>query len=239
MAANRIHGGDEDERPDAGGEAKNEYGISGASYGAVVHGETVTVNQQFLPPAPFNPSGEPEPSLAGQRQKLFFDFIRQALRQADATFRLSVIFMSCGAAIVLVGGGLALVHAGAPNHGYVSVMTSLIGALITTGGGALAVHSNRARKHLTEQAKRLDVQIEEDHKLENARAVIDRVEDRALRDRLNAMTAMRALGVNPDPGQLANRVLPDGGAHGGELGPGRGAAADGPSAEGGEGSSEA
>lgn len=116
--------------------------------------------------------------------------------------------MSGGAAIILAGGALALVHAGNPDLSYVPLVTSLTGALITTGGGALAFHSNRARKHLTEQAQRLDSKIEFDHKLERARSLIDRVEDRELKDRLNAVTAMQALDISPAPEGLANRVLP-------------------------------
>jgi hypothetical protein len=159
-------------------------------------------------------------SLASERQKLFFEFVRQALRQSETTFRLSVIFMSGGAAIILAGGILALIHAGNPHLGYVPVVTSLTGALITTGGGALAIHSNRARKHLTEQAHGLDMKIEEDHRLEKASVLIDRVQDQGLKDRLHAMTAIRTLGMSPDPKTVTNRVLPEHGGPAGEIGQG-------------------
>ncbi|MEW1888030.1 hypothetical protein [Streptomyces sp. NBC_00523] len=159
----------------------------------------------------------PAVTLASQRQKFFFNFLGQSLRQAEITFRLSVIFMSAGAAIILAGGVLALVHAGNPDLNYLPLVTALTGALVTTGGGALAIHSNRARKHVTDQADRMDLKIEEDHKLERAHALIDRVQDDRLKDRLNAITAMRVLGMAPDPETVVNRVIPEEGNVTGEI----------------------
>jgi hypothetical protein len=90
-----------------------------------------------------------QPEREDQRVSFFFDFLKQALRQAETTFRLSVIFMSAGAVILIVGGGLALAN---QHSSYLPTLTSLSGLLITSCGGAFAVHSNRARKHLTQQA---------------------------------------------------------------------------------------
>ncbi|MFY1625876.1 TRADD-N-associated membrane domain-containing protein [Micromonospora sp. WMMD735] len=156
--------------------------------------------------------------LASERQKLYFGFFRQALQQAETTFRLSVIFMSCGAAIILASAILALINAGNPNVDYLPLVTSLTGLLITVGGGALAIHSNRARRHLAEQAERLDVKIEQDHKLEQASVFIERVDDARLKDRLRAMTAMQALGISPDPDLTANQILPEQGESAKEIG---------------------
>ncbi|WP_411073263.1 TRADD-N-associated membrane domain-containing protein [Streptomyces sp. cmx-4-25] len=123
--------------------------------------------------------------LAEQRQKFFFDFLQHSLKQAEWTFRLSVWFMAGGAAIILTG------------------------ALITGGGGALAIHSQRARAHVTEQADRMDVKIDLDHKMETATAFIDRVDDPAVRDRLNSAAAMKALDMQPNPEVMADRLLPE------------------------------
>jgi hypothetical protein len=146
--------------------------------------------------------------LANERQRLFFAFFRQALKQSETTFVLSVLFMSGGAAIVLAGGVLALVRTGDSHFNYLSLVTSLAGVLITAGGGALAVHSNRARRHLTAQAGRLDTKIDDDQRLEHARLLTDQVEDPRLRDRLKAIIVMRVMGINPDPETAANRILP-------------------------------
>ncbi|MGY5119570.1 TRADD-N-associated membrane domain-containing protein [Streptomyces sp. 900105755] len=146
-------------------------------------------------------------SLAVQRQKFHFDFLKHALKQAEWTFRLSVYFMTGGAAVILVGAVLALVHAGSPNHGYVPLVTGLTGVLITTGGGALALHSKRAMANLTKAAERIEDKIDADHQLETATTFIDRVQDKDAKDRLNAAAAMKALNMQANQ-TMVNRLLP-------------------------------
>ncbi|WP_367432010.1 TRADD-N-associated membrane domain-containing protein [Streptomyces celluloflavus] len=148
-------------------------------------------------------------TLAEQRQKFFFDFLKHSLKQAEWTFRLSVWFMAGGAAIILTAAVLGLVHAGNPDLSYLPVVTFLTGALITGGGGALAVHARRARAHVTEQADRMDVKIDLDHKMETATTFIDRVGDPAVRDRLNSAAAMKALDMQSTPEVMVNRLLPE------------------------------
>lgn len=158
------------------------------------------------------PVGDQEPkaeSLAEQRQKFFFDFLKHSLRQAEWTFRLSVWFMAGGSAIILTAAVLGLVHAGNPDLSYLPVVTFLTGALITGGGGALAVHARRARAHVTEQADRMDIKIDLDHKMETATAFIDRVDDPGVRDRLNSAAAMKALDMQSTPEVMVDRLLPE------------------------------
>lgn len=155
---------------------------------------------------PDSPSPAP---LAAQRQSFYFDFLKHSLRQAEWTFRLSVWFMTGGAAVILTGGVLALVHAGRSDLSYLPLVTSLTGALITVGGGALSVHARRARAHVTEQADRIDEKIELDHKLETATTLIDRIDDPSARDRLNAAAAMKSLDMQPSPEIMVDRLLPE------------------------------
>lgn len=155
------------------------------------------------------PQSSAESELAKQRQSFFFEFLRQALKQAEATFRLSVIFMSAGAVILLTGGVLALVNAGNPDWSYLPLLTSLSGLLITTCGGAFALHANRARKHLTVQAERIHENIQADSTLAQALDLIDRVDDPVLRDRLKSFTAMRVLNLQPEPSQVAEQLFSD------------------------------
>ncbi|GGK79109.1 hypothetical protein Sme01_22220 [Sphaerisporangium melleum] len=172
-----------------------------------VFGNQVNYENVWVGP-PLQGSAKSKPDLAELRQEFLFDFLRQALRQAETTFRLSVIFMSAGAAILLAGGGLALYNAGVVGRSYVPLLTGLSGVLITACGGAFAVHSNRARKHLTDQAKRVHENIQDDLAFSQALDLINEVKDVELRDRLKSVTAMRVLGVRPDPGEITNRVLP-------------------------------
>nr|WP_203612874.1 hypothetical protein [Streptomyces rochei] len=147
-------------------------------------------------------------SLAKQRQKFHFDFLNHTLKQAEWTFRLSVWFMTGGALIILAGGVLALVHAGNPDVSYLPYVTTLTGALITTGGGALAVHSKRTMANLTKAAEDNEKKIDIDHKLEVATTFIDRVEDSEAKDRLNSAAAMKALGMDAKPETMVDRLLP-------------------------------
>lgn len=136
------------------------------------------------------------------------------------TFRLSIWFMAGGAAVILAGAILALVHAGNPDLSYIPLVTSLTGALITAGGGALALHARKARAHVTEQAKDINVNINDDHALERAMTFIDRVDGQDARDRLNAAAAMKALDMKPNPEAVADRLIPGAGQTQGEIEPG-------------------
>lgn len=110
--------------------------------------------------------------------------------------------------ILLTGGVLALMNTGNPDWSYLPLLTSLSGLLITTCGGAFALHSNRARKHLTVQAERIHENIQADTTLAQALDLIDRVDDVVLRDRLKSFTAMRVLNLQPEPSQVADHLFP-------------------------------
>ncbi|QER85708.1 TRADD-N-associated membrane domain-containing protein [Streptomyces tendae] len=192
-------------------EAREEYeGITSHSavhIGNVSGSAVIQVggDQHVRPDADQKPKAE---SLAEQRQKFFFDFLKYSLKQAEWTLRLSVWFMAGGSAIILTAAVLGLVHAGNPDLSYLPIVTFLTGALITGGGGALAVHARRARAHVTEQADRMDIKIDLDHKMETATAFIDRVDDAAVRDRLNSAAAMKALDMQSSPEVMVDRLLP-------------------------------
>ncbi|GAA3866308.1 TRADD-N-associated membrane domain-containing protein [Streptomyces lannensis] len=214
---------------DTGGqeESADPYGIRLAGGGTQfntfhVSGADVVVNNTGFGGRVEQPSVEDQrESLAEQRQRFFFEFLKYSLKQAEWTFRLSICFMSGGAAVILAGGVLALVHAGSPDLSYLPIVTSLTGALFTVGGGALAVHARRARAHVTEQADRMDVKIDQDYRLEKATTLIDRVADPVARDRLNAAAAMKALDMQSSPENMVSRVFSDEGHKAPEeLGPG-------------------
>ncbi|MCX4612107.1 TRADD-N-associated membrane domain-containing protein [Streptomyces mirabilis] len=130
------------------------------------------------------------------------------MKQAEWMFLLSVCAMTAGVVAMLVGGVLALAHAGSSNHGYASLVTGLSGAFFTTGGGVLARHSKRTMANLTEAAKRNEDKIDADHQLETATTFIDRVQDKDAKDRLNSAAALKALNIQPNPDTMLNRLLP-------------------------------
>ncbi|WP_097923039.1 hypothetical protein [Streptomyces sp. wa1063] len=146
-------------------------------------------------------------SLAEKRQDFQGDFMNHTLKQSDWTFRLSVGFMSGGAVVVLTGAALALVHAGKPDRSYVPLVTSLTGVLLTSGGGVLAKHSERARANLAKAAESNEKKIDNDHNLEVAMTFIDRVEDPQERDRLNSAAAMKVLGIDAKPEAIGDHLL--------------------------------
>jgi hypothetical protein len=180
------------------------------------------------------PTARP-PRVEDPRERFLSDFRLQALKQAETTFRLSVWFMSAGAVILLAGGVLALMRHGASAAGAATLMTSLAGVLIGTCGGAFAVHANRARRHLTAQAEKIDSQLAlklerdaqrsdrdeqrevADRTFEKVVALIDRVDDPATKDRLKSMLAMQALQLAPEPNQAAGMVMPGGGSETKEI----------------------
>lgn len=180
------------------------HGLSSNATTVVVTGDNYgTISQGPGTPAP-TPS-----NLAEQRQKFHFDFLNHTLKQAEWTFRLSVWFMTGGAVVILAGAVLALVHAGNPDLSYLPLVTSLTGALITVGGGALALHSKRTMANLTKAAEDNESKIDIDHKLEVATTFIDRVGDPGAKDRLNSAAAMKALGMDAAPETMVNRLLPE------------------------------
>ncbi|MEU4744464.1 hypothetical protein AB0G02_28955 [Actinosynnema sp. NPDC023658] len=145
--------------------------------------------------------------LSKSRQAFLFDFYRQALKQAGTTFRLSVIFMTIGATVVIAGGILALTRFDVVGRGNVTLLTALSGVIIGSCGGAFAVHAGRARKHLTEQAEKMEREFQDDRRLEQTLRLIDEVENPVLRDRLKSVTAMRVLDLRPDPESVTQRLL--------------------------------
>lgn len=132
-------------------------------------------------------------------QEYRFNFLRQALSQANVTFVLSMVFTTAGAVILLVGAVLALVHANSPTSNYLPLITSLAGVLITASGGAFALHAYRARRHAAEQATQVHQDLKCESAFERTSSLIDRVDDTDLRDRLLAIAAVKELGLSPNP----------------------------------------
>jgi hypothetical protein len=147
--------------------------------------------------------------LAEKRQDFHFASMNQTLKQSEWTFNLGVVAMAGGAAIILSGAALAVVHAGKPDRDYAQLVKHLAGGLMTSGGGgALMLHSKRTMANLAKAAESNEKRMNDDHNLEVAMTFIDRVEDPQERDRLNSAAAMKALGLDARPETTADHSLP-------------------------------
>ncbi|WP_405005360.1 hypothetical protein OHV13_15075 [Kitasatospora purpeofusca] len=197
-----------DDRDETGdGQAEERRGpfefAGGTVHGAIVQG--ASVQNVFIGNASTTTQST---TVEDPRERFLASFREQALTQAGNTFRLSMFFVSAGSVILLCGAALVLFRHGSAASSTAGLMTGLSGVLISTCGGAFALHANRARRHLTAQADRVSEELRSDHTFQQSLDLIDRVEDPALRDRLRSITAMRALGLAPTPEDAANRVLP-------------------------------
>lgn len=137
-------------------------------------------------------------------REVFLSKVRDlALSEAKSVSLLSRICMTAGATIVLFGGLLALLNHG----GAIGPSTALGGVLIGTCGGAFALQAKRSHKRLTDEARRVSEELRLDHTREETLALIDRIDNPELRDRLRSITAIRTLGLAPAAEDVANRVF--------------------------------
>ncbi|GGP43022.1 TRADD-N-associated membrane domain-containing protein [Saccharothrix coeruleofusca] len=185
---------------DGDGRGLNENSVVNVFHGNVV--QAVHVGAR----ATSNPEGD---GYSERRQSFLFNFYNQAFKQAEITFRMSLVFMGIGAIVVLAGGGLALLRGSGPGLNYAALVSSLSGAIIGTCGGAFALHANRARRHLTEQVEKIEKELQSDRRLQQTLQLIEQVDDSTLRDRLKSVTAMRALDVEPDAQAVTSHLLAD------------------------------
>lgn len=181
--------------PDAPAPGARSIDIGGTNAGIVVTGDssTVHIGRGYLS----------FPGREDPREEFLSNVRSLALSEAKSVSLLSRICMTAGAAIVLCGGLLALLHHG----GAVGPSTALGGVLVGTCGGAFALQSKRSHKRLTEEARRVSEELQLDHTREEALALIEGIDNAELRDRLRSITAMRTLGLAPAPEDVANRVF--------------------------------
>lgn len=93
-----------------------------------------------------------------QREKMTDDYLHQAVKQAEVTFRMSVLFITAGGLVILAAVVLGLVHPSTPHS--VSYVSALAGLLIGSGGGAFAIRADKSRKHLAEAMKQIDAEVQ-------------------------------------------------------------------------------
>jgi hypothetical protein len=128
------------------------------------------------------------------RDEFVADFLKQALQQASATFKLSIFFMSVGGLIVLCAASLALTRfAGSPSHG-IALISGIGGVLISTSGAAFSLRADKARKHLAQQATVMQSQLVEERRFVQVIDLLTGIKDPHLNDQARVSMAMRLMG---------------------------------------------
>ncbi|MGW2962762.1 TRADD-N-associated membrane domain-containing protein [Streptomyces sp. NPDC001220] len=143
------------------------------------------------------------PSLAELRQKFHFDVLKLKMMHAQWMIFISVFAVAVGVVAMVAGVVMAFANTGSP-HGYVTGASGLAASL---GGGALHRHAKRAMADLTEAVKRNEDKIDVDHQIEVATTLIDRVQDKGVKDRLNSAAALKALNIHPNADTMFNSLL--------------------------------
>ncbi|MGV9724006.1 TRADD-N-associated membrane domain-containing protein [Nocardia beijingensis] len=148
----------------------------------------------------------PPVELPAQRQEFYFRFLGNALLQANITFLLAMLFTAAGACVTVGGAVMLLAHVGSGAAVSTPLFTTLSGLAVAGGGGAFAVHAYRARSHVTMRADQVREDIKCDVAFERATTLIDRVQDRDLKDHLLSLTAVKELGLSPAPIDLGKHL---------------------------------
>jgi len=120
--------------------------------------------------------------------------LKQALQQANTTFRLSVFFTTMGGLFVLCAAVLAITRfAGSPSHG-IALVSGIAGVLIGTSGAAFSLRSDKARKHLATQASMMHSQLLDERKFTQVIDLLAGIHDPQLNDQARVSLAMRLMG---------------------------------------------
>ncbi|MGW7004738.1 TRADD-N-associated membrane domain-containing protein [Streptomyces sp. NPDC054933] len=162
-------------------------------------------------------------TLAEQRQAFHFDFLKHSLTTSEVTFWISICVMTLGAIIFLAGVTFVLFRQGNESLKWI---TSLSGVVIGAGGGVLNRHARQARADVTKQAERVEGKIDADDRYEKATALIERVQDPTLKDRLTGTAVLKQLELTPDAEETAKRLIAPQSTPRSEIEPGTGPAPD-------------
>lgn len=173
----------------------------GASHGVQVGDGNTQINV-FAPgdevEADFNRARKIFIDSLKHREQFIGSFLKQALRQADATFRLSFIFMTAGGLIILVAATLALMSSAGTARHSVALVSGLGGVLVGTSGAAFSLRADRARKHLASQAERMHAQLIDERRFTQVIDILGGIKNEDLNDKTRMALALRLMEARPD-----------------------------------------
>ncbi|MET9748504.1 helix-turn-helix transcriptional regulator [Streptomyces ardesiacus] len=169
----------------------------------IATGSDVTVAQVGTPESAV---GENRPqTLSEQRRKFHFDYLQRTLTQSTVMFWVSLGVMTLGVVIILTSGVIVAFRDGGIGLDWVK---GLSGTLITAAGGALYRQARQKESDVAKIAGEVAAKVEADDRFEKATALIERVDDPKLKDRLKTTAALTQLGFEPNADEVTGRLLP-------------------------------
>lgn len=146
---------------------------------------------------------QPPPARLGDRRDDFtpilVEYYAYGLTQARSSFATSQRFAGIGAAILLFGVGLAVWKAESNGDLYLGVVTSSVGLVVTLIGQLFHRRADLALRHMADQTASLRDDRRAAETTQQAIGLLDAVEDRALRARLQAGLIMKLSGAELPP----------------------------------------
>ncbi|MEV6956749.1 hypothetical protein [Streptomyces sp. NPDC051183] len=126
---------------------------------------------------------------------LLVEYYAYGLTQARSSFATSQRFAGAGAAILLVGVGIAVWKAESSGDLYLGVVTSSVGLVVTLVGQLFHRRADIALKHMSAQTASLREDRRAAEAMHQAIVLLDEVADQALRARLQAGLIMKLSGA--------------------------------------------
>jgi hypothetical protein len=128
------------------------------------------------------------------RQGFIDQFLAQALKQAETTYRLSVVFLVAGALVTLVAAVMGLVGSLEDTGRVIALLSVVVGLTVGASGASFAVRADRARKHLADQARRMHDELLDERRYTEAADLIAGIRDFNTNDQARVALALRILG---------------------------------------------
>jgi len=127
------------------------------------------------------------------REDFIGDFLKQALRQAESTFRMSVAFMVAGGLVVLIAGVLTLMNSSGSVKHTAALVSGLGGLIVGASGAAFSLKADKSRKHLADQAERIHSEVLDERRFTQVADLLSGIRNPDVNDQARAALALRIL----------------------------------------------
>ncbi|MFJ8018134.1 hypothetical protein [Streptomyces sp. NPDC096339] len=146
------------------------------------------------------PPGQPGPEeRRDEFTPLLVEYYAYGLTQARSSFATSQRFAAVGALILLFGVGSAVWKAESTGDLYLGIVTGSVGLVVTLIGQLFHRRADIALRHMTDQTASLRDDRRAAETMRQAIGLLDSVEDRQLRARIQAGLIMKLSGAELPP----------------------------------------